>query len=112
MGFWFDSFLIDLAVAVAFSIFMVYLYAKYKFSHWIKSNIEQLDPSFPLGNTSKMVLKTESFGISFENIYKEFKRRGLPYGGYYFMLRPELMIVDPDMVKQILVSGLVIYFIF
>lgn len=107
MGFWFGSFFLDLAFAIMFFILMFYLYAKYKFNHWIKNNIEQVEPSFPLGNTTKMILKKENLGFSYKNIYEEFKQRGLSYGGYYFMLKPELMVVNPDVIKQILVSGFI-----
>lgn len=112
MGFWFDSFFPDLAVAIVFLVCLGFVYVKYKYNYWPSSNIPQLEPSFPFGNCGNIILKKETFGITFEKIYNAFKDKDIPFAGYYFAFKPELMLMDPDIIKQILVSVFTLYAIY
>ncbi|GLV36673.1 Cytochrome P450 6a20 [Carabus blaptoides fortunei] len=61
-----------------------------------------MSPSFPFGNVGPLLMKTDTFGHSFRHIYEYFKARNQAVGGYYFVLKPELIIVDVELIKCIL----------
>jgi cytochrome P450 family 6 len=80
----------------------LYVYFKNKFSYWKKKGVLHLKPSFPFGNCTDMVLMRKSMGETYVNHYKRFN--GNKYGGVYLAHQPQLLIRDPDMIKDILVK--------
>lgn len=104
MALWFGSVLMDITVLMVFIIISLIIYTKYKFNYWARHGIAYLEPSFPFGNAKQIILKRVSLGNSFKNFYDEFKKRNLPYGGTYFTFKPELVLVDKDIIKQIFIK--------
>lgn len=88
--------------ALLFAIIVTIVYVKYTYSYWQRNGILQMSPSFPFGNVGPMLMKTDTFGHSFRNIYEYFKNRSQAVGGYYFVLKPELIILDMELIKCIL----------
>lgn len=87
---------------LAVSIGALYVYFKHKFNYWRERGVLQLKPSFPFGNCGDLVLMRKSFGETYAEHYKLFA--GNTFGGVYQMHRPQLVIRDPDMIKNILVK--------
>lgn len=110
MSHYFGTFFLDLAVAVLFLFISFYLYSKYVYSHWTRNKIVQFSPEILFGDCKTLILKKDSFGSFFQNIYDKIEKLGLPYGGFYFSLRKELMLVDLDVIKQIMVSFECVFF--
>jgi cytochrome P450 family 6 len=80
----------------------LYVYFKNKFNYWKKRGVLYLKPSFPFGNCVDIVLMRKSFGEAYTKHYKMFT--GNKCGGIYFVHRPQLLIRDPDVIKNILVK--------
>jgi cytochrome P450 family 6 len=80
----------------------LYVYFKHVFNYWNERGVLQLKPSFPFGNCGDLVLMRKSFGETFAEHYKLFA--GNAFGGVYLAHRPQLLIRDPDMIKNILVK--------
>lgn len=79
-----------------------YVYIKRKFNYWKQKGVLYLKPSFPFGNCADIVLMRKTFGECYTKHYKAYT--GNKYGGIYFMHRPQLLIRDPDIIKNILVK--------
>jgi cytochrome P450 family 6 len=84
------------------SLGALYVYFKHKFNYWRERGVLQLKPSFPFGNCGDLVLMRKSFGETFADHYKLFA--GNKFGGVYLVFRPQLLIRDPDIIKNIIVK--------
>lgn len=90
-----------LGVVVVF-LGTLYVFFKRKFSYWEKRGVRHLKPSFPFGNCRDIVLMRKSFGETYCEHYKTLS--GNKFGGVYLMHQPQLVIRDPDMIKNVLVK--------
>ncbi|XP_072392634.1 probable cytochrome P450 6a14 [Diabrotica undecimpunctata] len=81
---------------------VIYLYLKWHFSFWTRKGVYQMEPSFIFGNVSDLLLNKRSIAKFLDNMYAEFKSKGLKYGGYYEMFKPRFVPVDLDLIKHIL----------
>lgn len=99
MGFYFSA---NFVILIIFIATIVYVYYKYKYSYWKKRGVSYLKPSAPFGNVGPFVLKQECYGMQMSNLYEEFKKRGVDFGGFYTLSKPAVMIVDPDLIKSVL----------
>lgn len=102
MGLFADHPLLTLAVTL-FAI--VYTYFKWSFKYWpCRGVVVPFEPIFPFGNFGRFFTRTKGHtDIANEN-YWVLKKLGLPYGGNYFITAPQLIIVDPDIVRLIMAS--------
>lgn len=83
----------------------IYLFFKYNFSYWESRGVPYLKPSFPFGTAEKLLRKKENFGMSFMNKYKELKESfGAPVGGAFMSFMPVLVVLDPAVIKTVLVK--------
>lgn len=93
---------VDFAVLLTIIVTLVYLYYKHKYSYWKKRGVNYLKPSAPFGNVGPFVLKQECFGMQMSNLYQEFKKRKVDFGGFYTLSKPTLLIIEPDLIKSII----------
>lgn len=84
---------------VIFSV--AYLWVRRRFSFWKDRHFPQGTPSFPLG-TLKGVGSSITSAESLDYYYRKFKGKTHAVGLYNF-LSPILLIIDPELVKNILV---------
>ncbi|XP_022900137.2 probable cytochrome P450 6a13 [Onthophagus taurus] len=75
-----------------------YTFIKRRYSYWEKLKIPTLNPSFPFGD-----LKSVPPPIQFENIYKEFKKKGVKHGGIFLFTSPQYFPIDPEIIRNIFV---------
>lgn len=81
---------------------IVYVFLQTAFAYWKDRNIPYLRPTFPFGNLGDLLLGRKSMGEAYADIYK--KMNGLKFGGVYLMHRPQLIVRDPDMIKNCLLK--------
>nr|ARO50425.1 cytochrome P450 [Chironomus tentans] len=80
---------------------LAYIFVKRQFNYWKNRGFLQADASFPLGTYQGCGTKWTSFeGINMQ--YKKFKGKA-PAIGIYSFLSPSIFVLDPDLLKDILV---------
>ncbi|XP_055604105.1 probable cytochrome P450 6a21 [Uranotaenia lowii] len=72
------------------------------------------DRNFPCAPDAQLLLghmQARKIHQSYQNkeLYDRFKERGLQYGGYSFFLVPAVMLVDPELVKTVLVRDFSVF---
>jgi cytochrome P450 family 6 len=90
-------------VYVLFPSFLVfYFWAKQKLNTLQSKGILCLEPSFPLGNMKDVGKKVHLVERN-QEIYEAFKSKD-KLAGFYMMLKPSLLLIDLDLIKQVLVK--------
>lgn len=59
-------------------------------------------PRIPFGNSENIFARKRNVGTIMKDIYNEFKRRGVKFGGVYMLTRPVFFTVDPEVVRSVL----------
>ncbi|XP_063929826.1 cytochrome P450 6a2-like [Zophobas morio] len=88
-------FVVPLVVAVL-------CYFHNRFKYWSRRGVPTIPPRFPLGNSKVLFPKGFTLGPITKIYYDYLKQRGHKFGGIYLISEPNLVIVDPDYVKDIL----------
>ncbi|KAG5894401.1 hypothetical protein JTB14_033146 [Gonioctena quinquepunctata] len=98
------SYSIYLLLTILCFILLIYIYFSYCFNYWKDRGFPFLKPKFPLGNNNTLLC--EFPGSNLENFYqyKEIRRRGLSFAGAFSITRPFLVVVDPQIAKDILIK--------
>lgn len=91
-----------IAIGIISLASLVYLYFKVAFSYWKSRNVPHLEPSFPHGNIQGLGTKIQ-FGAMLQNIYKQLKGTD-KFCGVYFFTSPQVLVLDLDLVKSILIK--------
>lgn len=86
-----------LAVLVALWVFYYRHYI-----YWSTRDVPQLWPWTPFGNTRKSLLGRQSFADDLDEIYQRF--RDQRFAGFYRKRNPGLLLIDPDLIRQIFVK--------
>lgn len=102
MGYLFNTIIVDVLLLIASLFVLAYIYMKYLHTYWSRKKVSFIEPSFPFGNTREFVLRKKCIGLTFKDMYDEFRSRKLAYGGIYSIGSPQLMINDPDLIKVVL----------
>jgi cytochrome P450 family 6 len=102
MGILSESTLLNVGAVVACLLAVVYIYFKVSFRYWRQRNTPYIEPSFPFGNSRDLILLRKPLGHMFADLYK--KLDGEKYGGIYTVTKPELILRDPDIIKNVLVK--------
>nr|WCC58065.1 cytochrome P450 [Pharsalia antennata] len=79
-------------------------YIKYCYGYWKRKNVPYLVPRFPFGNSTSLFPKGISIGAVTKSFYDKFKSMGHSVGGIYFGIEPKLVILDPDLIRDILIK--------
>ncbi|KAJ3651454.1 hypothetical protein Zmor_017497 [Zophobas morio] len=82
-----------------FLLFLYYLFTK-NYAYWESKNVPFEKPVFIFGSFYKIVTKQQLF-YRIREIYNNFK---IPYCGIYIFNRPNLVIRDPQLIKNVLVK--------
>nr|AZR39424.1 cytochrome P450 [Agasicles hygrophila] len=80
----------------------VYCYIKRKQSYWQRKNVDYIEPSFFVGNTSANTTGKIHKGELYQQFYEHFKSNGKTFGGVYSNLTPVLVPTEPALIKAIL----------
>nr|ARO50430.1 cytochrome P450 [Chironomus tentans] len=84
-------------------LFLFYIWIKSIFTYWEKLGFPYVPGKFPLGSTTN-VGRTEHMSTFLTREYNNFKHK-TPAFGIYHMLRPTLVLTDPELIKEILVKS-------
>lgn len=87
--------------SVAIILTVVYVYAKYMFSYWKRRGVPYLKPSIPFGNFDQLFMQKKNIGDLTKELYRKTKE---PFIGVYSMLRPMLIVRDPDLIRSIFIK--------
>lgn len=78
-----------------------YYYVKYVYSYWTRLGVVQLAPTFPVGNFGKLF--TERMSILDLLNHNYYRAAAEPFVGTYSFLQANLLIRDPEIIRNILV---------
>ncbi|XP_055632901.1 cytochrome P450 6a8-like [Toxorhynchites rutilus septentrionalis] len=82
---------------------LVYYYLRRQQQHWCKHGIPDAPkPHLLFGNVSGIGRTAHTYTL-LQGLYWDFKRRGLPIGGFMNFFQPAILVVDPEMSKSVLV---------
>ncbi|CAH0561307.1 unnamed protein product [Brassicogethes aeneus] len=96
------SFLYDLVLFGVILVTTFIFYYNYKVSYWKRKGVINRKTVFPYGNVEKIVKQQVLFGLEFNSMYNDFKKKGERYGGGYLFTKPVFIPCDLDLVKDIL----------
>uniref|UniRef100_A0A182LVJ4 Cytochrome P450 n=1 Tax=Anopheles culicifacies TaxID=139723 RepID=A0A182LVJ4_9DIPT len=91
--------LILLGIGVTF-VALVYLFLTWEFGHWEKYDIKGPKPRLLLGNIPNLLTRKRHIVYNYDAIYNDYKNE--PVVGYYSVRTPQLMIRDPELIKEVL----------
>lgn len=95
LSFWLTAFVLVVS--------LIYFYLKKRHRCWADRGIPCApDPHLFFGHVKGTISVKHASYIN-QKLYNSFKRRGLAYGGYSFFAIPAIMVVDPEMVKTVMV---------
>ncbi|XP_055604242.1 probable cytochrome P450 6a14 [Uranotaenia lowii] len=87
--------------AIALTALLIYLRNRQQF--WAKRNFPCApNPHLIYGHSKGQITEKHAVDIN-RKLYREFRDRGLSFGGVNFFMVPAVLIVDPEMVKTVLV---------
>lgn len=84
------------------TITALYLYIKFKFSFWKNKNVAYIKPQLPFGNIKGIGRQIHSSQLM-TKFYNELKGKG-PFGGIYFFIKPVVLAIDLDFIKNVLIK--------
>lgn len=90
-------------VYVICTVISFVFYVKWRQSYWQRKDVVFVKPEFFFGSTRKLLSGKISIGDSALERYKKAKERSTPYIGFYRFTIPILYIVDPVLIKHVLV---------
>ncbi|KAG5681182.1 hypothetical protein PVAND_010640 [Polypedilum vanderplanki] len=90
-------------IFIAIIVILVHLVSKYYFNYWKRRGFPQMDATFLFGNISDLFLFRKSFSNCFMDFYEKYKHK--PFIGSYFSYKPVLIVNDPLIIQDILVSN-------
>lgn len=79
-----------------------YIWGRRKLNSLQEKGIPCLEPSFPLGNMNGIGSKVHIVERN-QEIYEAFKKVD-KIAGFYSMLRPTLLLIDLDLIKNVLIK--------
>lgn len=80
-------------------------YFKSKFQYWRQNGVPYLEPSIPFGTINNPLFETKSLPEILQKQYMESKSKGYKYFGIYAFTSPQLVILDPKLIKCVLSKG-------
>lgn len=87
---------------VVFTITIVRLYFKYKFSYWFRHNVEFIPPKIPYGNINGHGSRIQLAKL-LQFFYNSFKGKG-PICGMFFFTSPVAVVLDLVLIKNVLMK--------
>lgn len=80
-----------------------YLWLKHRYTYWDRHGVKGPKPMFFFGNLFKSVTLQDHYSVAYNSWYNEFP--DVPYIGFYKLLKPAVMIRDPELQREILIKG-------
>ena len=93
---------IEVTVLLTSLALMILAYFKWCFTYWARKGVPYVKPQIPLGNAPNPLNLKRPLFETFREYHDYFKSKGHRYGGIFTSTRPTLMVVDPELVKNVL----------
>lgn len=84
-------------------LFCVYFCFKRREKYWTQRGFPSAEFEFPFGSL-KGIGTQKSLCLGFDDLYKKFKKNG-PALGLFSFTKPILLVTDPELIKQILITN-------
>ncbi|XP_053660886.1 probable cytochrome P450 28d1 [Anopheles marshallii] len=91
--------LILFGTVVAF-VALVYVFLAWEFGFWEKYGVKGPKPRLLFGNIPYLLTKKRHIVYNYDQIYNDYKNE--PAVGYYSIRTPQLMVRDPELIKEVL----------
>lgn len=92
-------------IFILLSVFvLIYLYFKHIYGYWKKQNIPHVPAEVPFGNLKDFIFQKKSIPDIVTDVYNKLKTTGSPYFGMFFFWKPNLVLVDPELVKLVMLK--------
>ncbi|KAI7815465.1 cytochrome p450 [Rhyzopertha dominica] len=85
-------------------LFSLYLFFKCSYSYWKNRRVPYIRPTIPFGNLQPPWAQRDIFGNTIREWHNEFRKDGHKYGGVYVFAAPALVLLDPDLIRRILIK--------
>lgn len=83
---------------------LIFFWIRHRYSYFERNGMIHEPPSFPVGNLKGLVSGTVHPGQIFQKLYNKFKGKS-PIAGIFFFFSPNVMIIDLDVVKDVLIRN-------
>jgi cytochrome P450 family 6 len=90
-------------VSIGLFLVIVHLLSRHFFSYWSRHGFPQMDAAFLVGSISDLFFFRKSFSNCFIDFYEKYKHQR--FIGSYFSYKPVLIVNDPLVIQDILVSN-------
>lgn len=95
---------LSVSLLIAGIVLLIVAGIRHAYGYWRSHKIPYAQPiCFPYGSI-KGAMSTEHISDILARYYTQFKGRGLPFVGIYFLLRRVILIVDIDFIKRVLIK--------
>ncbi|XP_045537777.1 probable cytochrome P450 6a14 [Papilio machaon] len=81
---------------------LIYVWFQYQYTYWTRRGVLGPNPVAPFGNVRDVIARKAQFFQPYCDNY--FKYKHLPYIGMYCFHRPVLCVIDPDVIKHVLIK--------
>ncbi|KXJ78555.1 hypothetical protein RP20_CCG004239 [Aedes albopictus] len=81
----------------------IYLFLSWNFNYWRKLNVTGPKPRLLFGNLPNVLMQKQHIFYEYQTIYNDFKSE--PAVGYFSVRTPQLMVRDPELIKEVLIKG-------
>lgn len=98
-----NNWAIDAVTILIAALTWIYLLLKKKYSFWDRHGIKSIpNASYIFGHFRETILQREFIGDVVTQLYRKSNE---PFVGIYTILRPVLLVRDPELAQSILVKG-------
>ncbi|XP_064551997.1 uncharacterized protein LOC135437852 [Drosophila montana] len=94
--------MLDVIALLLITLAVGFWFVRTRLSYWARRSISHARPTFPMGNLQGF-RKDKHFKDILTPLYESFKPTGAPFAGFYFMLRPVVLVLDLDLAKEVLI---------
>uniref|UniRef100_A0A182PZ92 Uncharacterized protein n=1 Tax=Anopheles epiroticus TaxID=199890 RepID=A0A182PZ92_9DIPT len=85
------------------TLLLAVYWIRQRFAYWKKRGVSNVPAAFPFGNLGGLGKKRHMSQI-LQACYQELKKSGRPFGGVHFFINPVALLIDPDLIKTVLVK--------
>ncbi|XP_031630426.1 probable cytochrome P450 6a13 [Contarinia nasturtii] len=89
-------------VLLIFVSTLAYVYVKWRYTYWKKLGVTCPEPVFFFGNVLEAFTMSSHISSLCEKWYNDYRHE--PYTGYYKLLSPAINLIDPDLIKDVLIK--------
>lgn len=81
----------------------IYLFLVWNFNYWKKAGVKGPKPRLFFGNLPSILTQKQHIFYEYLKIYNDYKTE--PAVGYFSARTPQLMVRDPELIKEVLIKG-------